>query len=231
MLFRFLNLSLLILLVWAASVAGEEVDSADNQSDSLSSKVGVYNLLGLNQHIGFNGISFFLSFVKQSFAKDTRLPYVHTFGFGFSGDVLTGLSFIHLIPLFQYWSYSEISAGGIIAKQTYRDIGLAFNSVLISPRLTDRKARIFAGVGPSLHFTLNSYYVRDEEVDMAPGEEVPLQHWKTIPDFKNGFGLIGGMELPLTGTISFLLIGTYKRTYRWDELNRIFYSISMGLAI
>ena len=206
-----------------------EADSADAGLDSLSRTVGIYNLLGLNQHIGFNGFSFSFSFIRQAYGINTGNDNIHTFGAGISGDVLTGLRFIHLIPECRYWRFSENEIKGFLGKSTYQDISLTFNTVLISPRFTHRRVRVYAGVGPSLHFTIMSYYawVYDEDV----GDYERLKHWKTNPNFRNGLGIISGLELPLTGTISFIVTGHYKRTYEWDKLNRVYYAFSLGLAI
>jgi len=201
----------------------EDNSSYKLKNDTVSANSSKYELIGLNEHIGFNGLSLFFSFVKQIHAENTTKPKAHTFGAGISGDVLTGLSFIHLIPVFQYWQYSEkldivLISGDSIKRQTYRDISLSFNSVLFSPRFSNRKARLFLGGGPSLHLTILSQY---NEYNNAI----------TMPSFKNGIGIIGGLELPLSGIISFLLTGTYKQTYDWNNLYRKYFTISMGLAV
>jgi hypothetical protein len=200
-----------LFLARVAALTGTEPDTA-------AADKGGYNLIGLNEHFGFNGFSLFLSFVKQTYGKDTFQPNTHTFGLGVSGDVLTGVSFIHLIPYLQYFSYSESFTQGFIARQTTRDAGLAFTSVLVSPRLTYRKARAFFGGGPSLHLNLLSQFDEDN-------------YSKTTPSFKNGIGLIAGGELPLTSNVSFMLLITYRHTYDWNVLYRRMFSVSAGLAI
>jgi len=193
-------------------------DSVEVNADSLSALRTAYDLTGLSQHIGSNGLTLFFSFVKQFDGLNTTLPDVHSFGAGFSGDVLTGLSFVHLIPTFHYWSYSEQVQTGYVEGQTYRDVAVAFHSVLVTPRLSARKARAFLGAGPSLHLMLITQ-------DLGAGLT------NTASNFNNGFSILAGAELPLTGAFSFVSTAVYKQTYDWSKLDRRYLMVSIGLAM
>ena len=196
----------------------DEEDSVEINADSLSALRTAYDLTGLSQHIGSNGLTLFFSFVKQFDGRNTTLPTVHSFGAGFSGDVLTGLSFVHLIPTFHYWSYSENVQTVFVEGQTYRDVAVAFHSVLVTPRLSARKARAFLGAGPSLHLMLITQ-------DLGAGLT------NTASNFNNGFSILAGAELPLTGAFSFVSTAVYKQTYDWSKLDRRYLMVSIGLAM
>jgi hypothetical protein len=196
----------------------DDEDTLEINADSLASVRTAYDLTGLSQHIGANGLTIFGSFIKQFDGRNTTLPGVHSFGAGFSGDVLTGLSFIHLIPTFHYWSYSEEWYIGYQMGKTYRDVGMAFHTALITPRLTARKARLFLGAGPSMHLAIISQSYEGEQISSSPY-------------FKNGFSLLTGLELPLTGTFSFIATAAYKQTYDWSRLDRQYLMISLGVAM
>lgn len=189
-----------------------------SEEDTAAARVTADDFMRLNEHIGPNGMSLFLSFVGQTWSRSSALPGAHAIGGGLSGDILTGVAFLHLLPSFQYWSYTEDQAIGPVTHSTWRDAGLSFNAVFMTRRLTARRFRLFAGGGPSLHLTILSRYDDFDNVE-------------TIPDFKNGIGAIGGFELPLTPLFSFIATGTYKRCFEWDKLYRTFFSISAGLAI
>jgi hypothetical protein len=190
----------------------------DIEDTALPPDSTAYEFLDLNQHIGANGVSLFFMGVGQRYGVNTGLPKTHTFGAGLSGDVLTGVSFIHLVPILAYWSYSEKIHLGPFVRQAYRDASLSFNAVFMSPRLTSRKFRFYAGGGPSLHLTLFTHY--DD-----------LNYSETTPGFKNGLGALAGFELPLSGMVTFVVNTAYKQTYDWSTLYRRFFLFSIGFAV
>ncbi|MFH0922188.1 MAG: hypothetical protein V1913_17730 [Fibrobacterota bacterium] len=190
-----------------------DTTEADSAADSLA-----YELIGLNEHIGVNGLSFSVSFVAQTYGRGTVTPSTRTFGAGVSGDILTGLSFIHLVPVLHYWGYGEKVSLGPVVRRAYRDASLSFNAVFMTPRFTARKLRLYGGGGPSIHITISSEY---DEKDNA---------W-SVPAFKNGLGGLVGLELPLNGMVSFLATGSYKQIYDWSELSRRIFVLSLGISI
>ncbi len=202
----------------AVEIIRAGMDTNQTDTETGQTDVSQYDFLGLNEHIGPNGVSLFFSFVGQTYAKNTNLPNAHTFGAGLSGDILTGLSFIHLVPMLQYWSYSEKIAFGPFVSQTYRDASLSFNAVFMTQRFTKRKIRLYGGGGPSFHLSISSQYT-----------ETGLS--ETTPGFRTGIGALGGVELPLNGMVSFLITGIYKQTYDWNIPYRRFFMISFGFAV
>jgi hypothetical protein len=118
-------------------------DSARVSRDSVAKA-----FIGLNEHIGPNAVAFFGSLIWQTYGVNTRLSQTYTFGAGLSGDVLTGLPFLHLVPQLQYWSYSENSIQGVFNRQTYRDVSLAFNAVIVSQRMTSGNSGCLRAAAP-----------------------------------------------------------------------------------
>jgi hypothetical protein len=199
-------------------------DSAKASADSVS-----YDFMGLNEHIGPNAVAFFGSLITQTYGVNTAQPHTYTFGFGLSGDILTGLPFVHLVPQLQYWSYSENSGQGFFNRQTFRDVGLAFNAAFVSHRMTKRNFRFFAGGGPSLHLSILSLY--HDRLPLGADSLPDDNYTKTTPSFKNGIGAVGGIELPLNGMFTFLVTVGYRQTYDWSTLYRRFFIFSVGLAV
>jgi len=194
-----------------------DTSSYYDENDSAA-RIMTYQFIHMNEHIGTNGLTLSGLFIAQQYNRYQDDPKLHTFGFGISGDILTGLPFIHLMPVFQYWSFTDSKSFGLITHSVSRDAGLAFNAVFLTSRLTPRMFRLFAGGGPSLHLTLLSEYDATNQTKITPG-------------FRNGFSLLGGIELPLSNLLSFVVTGTYKQTYDWDLLYRKFLVLSVGLAI
>ena len=199
-------------------------DSARAEAKSVS-----YDFMGLNEHIGPNAVAFFGSMIAQTYGVNTTLPQTYTFGFGLSGDVLTGLPFVHLVPQLQYWSYSEKTGQEFFNRQTFRDLGLSFNALFMSRRMTKRNFRVFAGGGPSLHLSILSLY--HDRLPMAADSLPDDNYTRTTPSFKNGIGALAGAELPLNGMITFLVTVAYRQTYDWSTLYRRFFIFSVGLAV
>lgn len=189
-----------------------------SEEDTAAARAIADDFMRLNEHIGPNGLTIQISFIRQTWGRTEALSGIRALGGGLSGDILTGVPFLHLLPAFQYWSFTDDQSLGPITHSTWRDAGLSFNAVFITRRLSARRYRLFAGGGPSLHLTILSHYDDRDNV-------------QTIPDFKNGIGALGGFELPLTPLVSFVATGTLKRSFEWDRLYRTFFSISAGLAI
>ncbi|OGJ90230.1 MAG: hypothetical protein A2487_15375 [Candidatus Raymondbacteria bacterium RifOxyC12_full_50_8] len=211
---HFLPLLLLLCAVPGFCQYYDAEDSADiARIDTVARELQM-----LNAHVGNYGVTGFLSFVKQQYGKDTQEPRAYTFGLGLSGDILTGLSFIHLIPLFQYWSYSEDPLRLFVDEQINRDVSISFMSALMTPRFSRRHVRVFCGLGPSLHLSIVSLYSEGRHMD-------------SNIFFTSGIGGIAGVELPLTPEVSFIATAQYKRAYYWNTLQRVFFILSVGLAV
>lgn len=200
----------------AVAVIRSGVDTTDTTRINADSMT--YEFLGLNEHIGPNGVALLFSFVNQVYAGNTSIQKARSFGTVLSGDILTGLSFIHLIPALHYWSYSENVTTGFLTKQTYRDAGLSMHAVFMSPRLTKRKFRFYGGGGPSFHLSMLT------QSDDAGNSE-------TTPGFKNGFSLLGGAEFPLNGVTTFITNVMYKQIYDWSTPYRNYFFFSVGFAV
>jgi len=197
----------------------DEENEGEINEDSLKALATAYDLIGLNQHIGVNGISLFVAVVQQFQGRFTSEPKARSFGAGLTGDILTGLSFVHLVPMMTFWTYSEEFTN--LIEQRYSDASLGFNAVLLTPRMGSRRFRFFTGAGPSFHLSIILQRLTDEG-----------QNGKTYTtsSFQNGVGFIGGFELPLTNTFTFTTFLLYRALYDWDVPYRRYLMLSTGIA-
>jgi hypothetical protein len=177
-----------------------------------------------SERIGRNGFALHGLYINQAVSDGTN-DSRNTVGLGISGDVLTGVPYIHLMPIMKYWNYSSTKFLGDSARRTLfitdHEMSFHFNAAFITGRFTNEALRVFGGVGPSMHIDIQSVYEIVNTVKFG----------ETTPGVRNGLGAFAGIEWPFSVYATLLFTGSYVRTYDWNLLDKILFSLSIGLAI
>ncbi|MBL8024986.1 MAG: hypothetical protein JNL74_01170 [Fibrobacteres bacterium] len=221
-----LSAAVIFILVMQIAAAAQifSNDSATQIKIDSSKKATEKFLKKGTERVGRNGFAVNLHFVNQ-YVNGGKEDQRNTAGISLSGDVLTGVPYIHLFPEIKYWSYRftekyfDRFERSIEFKD--REISFQFNTAFVSGRLSSEMIRIFAGVGPSMHIEIQS--VEEEVGSVLYGE--------TTSGVRSGIGIFAGVEWPLSIYATLIFKGSYIQTYDWDKLDRKFMTFSIGAGI
>jgi hypothetical protein len=199
-------------------------DSTSVEKPDTTKKETIKYLKQGSERIGSNGFAVHALYVNQ-YVNDGKRENVSTGGIALSGDILTGVPYIHLFPTMKYWKNSSTI---VINDTTSRlldinnhELSLHFNAAFITSRFTSESIRLFAGLGPSMHIDIQSVYETINTVKFG----------ETTSGVRNGLGVFAGFEWPFSVYSTLLITGSYVRTFDWDRLDRVILSFSIGLAI
>jgi len=199
-------------------------DSAVQIKIDSTKKVTEKYLKKGTERIGQNGFALNIHYINQIANRgieDNR----KTAGISISGDVLTGVPYIHLLPEVRYWSYSfkEKYVDDVERSVDFvnREACFQFNAAFLSGRVSRQMVRFFAGAGPSMHIHIQS-------VEESVGS---VLYGETTSGVRSGIGLFAGAEWPILIYATLIFKGSYIQTYDWDKLDRKLLSFSLGAGI
>ncbi len=216
-----------ILFLLLTVSEAEDFDNSVKKEISDSIKiVTVQNLKMGGERFGNNGFGISMLLVDRFLGNSSNGSFA--FGSAISGDILTGVPYIHITPRISYWNLVETLSFRDTTSSTERivtvsdhEIGVNFHVSLVSDRFSKESVRLFTGMGPSMHIGVQN---TREVINTIP-------YGRTISGVKHGLGVMGGVEWPFSIFASLIMSLSYEWIYDWDRLDKKLLILSVGIAI